>query len=74
MKVKEKNTINSEEVELDKPNVPKHFEPESMNIPEDLPVLGLKDVVVFPQMVTALGVSTEKELNYLIMFWQLTDS
>jgi len=65
MKVKEKNTINSEEVEPDKPNIPKHFEPESMNIPEELPVLGLKDVVVFPQMVTALGVSTEKELKLL---------
>ncbi|MFQ5687745.1 MAG: endopeptidase La [Candidatus Scalindua sp.] len=65
MKVKEKNTINSEEVELDKTDIPKHFEPESMNIPEDLPVLGLKDVVVFPQMVTALGVSTEKELKLL---------
>ncbi len=65
MKVKEKNTINSEDVELDKPDIPKHFEPESMNIPEDLPVLGLKDVVVFPHMVTALGVSTEKELKLL---------
>jgi ATP-dependent Lon protease len=65
MKVKEKNTIKSEEVELDKPDIPKHFEPESMKIPEDLPVLGLKDVVVFPQMVTALGVSTEKELKLL---------
>ena len=66
MKVKEENSINSEEeVELDKPNIPKHFEPESMNIPEELPVLGLKDVVVFPQMVTALGVSTEQELKLL---------
>lgn len=65
MKVKEKNIINSEDVELDKPDIPKHFEPESMKIPEDLPVLGLKDVVVFPQMVTALGVSTEKELKLL---------
>ena len=65
MKVKEKNTINSEEVELDKTDIPKHFEPESMNIPEELPVLGLKDVVVFPHMVTALGVSTEKELKLL---------
>ena len=34
MKVKEKNTINSEEVELDKPDIPKHFEPESINIPK----------------------------------------
>ena len=65
MKVKEKNTINSEVVELDKVDIPKHFEPESMNIPEELPVLGLKDVVVFPHMVTALGVSTEKELKLL---------
>ncbi len=65
MKVKEKNIINSKDMELDKPDIPKHFEPESMKIPEDLPVLGLKDVVVFPQMVTALGVSTEKELKLL---------
>ncbi|OHB46864.1 MAG: endopeptidase La [Planctomycetes bacterium GWF2_40_8] len=36
-----------------------------MNVPEELPVLGLKDVVIFPQMVTALGVSTEKELKLL---------
>ena len=65
MKVKEQKPTNSEETELDKPDIPNHFEPESMNVPEELPVLGLKDVVIFPQMVTALGVSTEKELKLL---------
>ena len=34
-------------------------------VPDELPVLGLKDVVVFPQMVTALGVTTEEELKLL---------
>src|SRR3972149_2786160 len=65
MKVKEQKPTNSEETELDKPDIPNHFEPESMNVPDELPVLGLKDVVIFPQMVTALGVSTEKELKLL---------
>jgi ATP-dependent Lon protease len=65
MKVKEQKPTNSEEMERDKPNIPNHFEPEYMNVPEELPVLGLKDVVIFPQMVTALGVSTEKELKLL---------
>lgn len=65
MKVKEQKPTNSEEMERNKPNIPNHFEPESMNVPEELPVLGLKDVVIFPQMVTALGVSTEKELKLL---------
>ena len=36
-----------------------------MKVPDELPVLGLKDVVVFPQMVTALGVTTEEELKLL---------
>lgn len=65
MKVKEQKPANSEEMERNKPNIPNHFEPESMNVPEELPVLGLKDVVIFPQMVTALGISTEKELKLL---------
>lgn len=65
MKVKEQKPANSEEMEHNKPNIPNHFEPESMNVPEELPVLGLKDVVIFPQMVTALGISTEKELKLL---------
>ncbi|MGR3310312.1 MAG: endopeptidase La [Candidatus Brocadiales bacterium] len=34
-------------------------------IPEELPVLVLKDTVVFPQMVTALGVTTKEELKLL---------
>lgn len=65
MKVKEQKPANSEEMERNKPNIPNHFEPESMNVPEELPVLGLKDLVIFPQMVTALGISTEKELKLL---------
>lgn len=65
MKVKEQKPTNSEETERNKPNIPNHFEPEPMNVPEELPVLGLKDLVIFPQMVTALGVSTEKELKLL---------
>ncbi|MEE9200504.1 MAG: endopeptidase La [Candidatus Brocadiales bacterium] len=35
------------------------------DIPSELPVLPVVDTVVFPQMVTALGVSTEKELKLL---------
>lgn len=65
MKVEEQKPTNSEETERNKPNIPNHFEPEPMNVPEELPVLGLKDVVIFPQMVTALGISTEKELKLL---------
>ncbi|HHT9120454.1 MAG TPA: endopeptidase La [Candidatus Hypogeohydataceae bacterium YC41] len=38
---------------------------EGLEIPEELPVLPLIDTVVFPQMVTALGVSTERELKLL---------
>ncbi|MEE9559034.1 MAG: endopeptidase La [Candidatus Brocadiales bacterium] len=36
-----------------------------LNIPPELPVLPVVDIVVFPQMVTALNVSTEKELKLL---------
>lgn len=34
-------------------------------IPEEVPVLALKDTVVFPQMVTALGVTAKEELKLL---------
>lgn len=34
-------------------------------IPSELPVLPVLDTVVFPQMVTALGISTERELKLL---------
>jgi ATP-dependent Lon protease len=64
-KAKKENPINAGETELDKPKIPRQFEPESLKVPDELPVLGLKDVVVFPQMVTALGVTTEEELKLL---------
>lgn len=38
---------------------------EDLVIPEELPVLPLLDTVVYPQMVTALGVSTERELKLI---------
>ncbi len=38
---------------------------EDLVIPEELPVLPVIDTVVFPQMVTALGVSTERELKLI---------
>ncbi|MBI4007719.1 MAG: LON peptidase substrate-binding domain-containing protein, partial [Planctomycetes bacterium] len=38
---------------------------EEPTIPEELPVLALKDTVVFPQMVTALGVTAKEELKLL---------
>ncbi len=38
---------------------------EELVIPEELPVLPIIDTIVFPQMVTALGVSTERELKLL---------
>ena len=38
---------------------------EELVIPEELPVLPLLDTVIYPQMVTALGVSTERELKLL---------
>ncbi len=38
---------------------------DELNIPPELPVLPVVDIVVFPQMVTALNVSTEKELKLL---------
>jgi ATP-dependent Lon protease len=65
MKAKKKNQTNTGEAELNKPEITGQFEPESLKVPDELPVLGLKDVVVFPQMVTALGVTTEEELKLL---------
>ncbi|MCP5005575.1 MAG: AAA family ATPase, partial [Planctomycetes bacterium] len=44
---------------------PDPIKSESMEVPEEIPVLSLKDVVVFPQMVTALGITTDKELKLL---------
>ncbi|MBI5126030.1 MAG: endopeptidase La, partial [Planctomycetes bacterium] len=38
---------------------------EEPEIPEELPVLPLLDTVIYPQMVTALGVSTARELKLL---------
>ena len=38
---------------------------DELEIPSELPVLPVQDIVVFPQMVTALGVSTERELKLL---------
>lgn len=38
---------------------------DELEIPSELPVLPVQDTVVFPQMVTALGVSTERELKLL---------
>ena len=46
-KAKKENPIISGETELDKPEIPRQFEPESLKVPDELPVLGLKDVVVF---------------------------
>jgi ATP-dependent Lon protease len=65
MKAKKEKPINSGKTELDKTEIHGQFEPESLKVPDELPVLGLKDVVVFPQMVTALGVTTEEELKLL---------
>ncbi|MCP4264121.1 MAG: endopeptidase La [Candidatus Brocadiaceae bacterium] len=68
MKTKGRKTIkkNKDEIVLNnKTIVPKQNEPEPMKIPDELPVLGLKDVVVFPQMVTALGIVSEEELELL---------
>jgi ATP-dependent Lon protease len=65
MKFKKGKSKKPEELGLDKPKIPGIIEPETIKVPEELPVLGLKDVVVFPQMVTALSISTEKELNLL---------
>jgi ATP-dependent Lon protease len=65
MKIKKDNSKKPEGFEPDTPKLPGIIEPETIKIPEELPVLGLKDVVVFPQMVTALGISTEKELKLL---------
>ena len=65
MKAKKENPINSGKMKLDKPKIPRQLEPESLKVPDELPVLGLKDVVVFPQMVTSLGVTTDEELKLL---------
>jgi ATP-dependent Lon protease len=65
MKVKKEKPINSGKTKLDKTEIHGQFEPESLKVPDELPVLGLKDVVIFPQMVTALGVTTEEELKLL---------
>jgi ATP-dependent proteinase. Serine peptidase. MEROPS family S16 len=64
-KIKKENQINSEKTELDESKTLGQFEPESLNVPDELPVLGLKDVVVFPQMLTTLGVTTDEELKLL---------
>lgn len=61
-----KETANPEDgILLEKPQIPGEIGSESTKIPDELPVLALKDVVIFPQMVTALGVSTENELKLL---------
>ncbi|GJQ59709.1 MAG: endopeptidase La [Candidatus Scalindua sp. AMX11] len=61
-----KNPAKPKEVLLpEKTKAPDSFNPESLEVPEEIPVLSLKDVVVFPQMVTALGVSTDQELKLL---------
>ncbi|MFQ5964950.1 MAG: endopeptidase La [Candidatus Scalinduaceae bacterium] len=65
MKIKRKNSTKSGDKELDKSQIPVGIESGTLKIPEELPVLGLKDLVVFPQMVSAIGVSTEKELKLL---------
>ena len=65
MKSKKANSEKPEGLEAEVSKIPGIIEPETINIPDELPVLGLKDVVVFPQMVTALGISTEKELKLL---------
>jgi ATP-dependent Lon protease len=52
-------------MELDKSKISGQFEAESLKVPDELPVLGLKDVVIFPQMVTALGVTADEELQLL---------
>ena len=67
MKTNKKKPIkNKDEVILDNnTKVPRQYELESMDIPDELPVLGLKDVVVSPQMVTALGIASEEELKLL---------
>lgn len=65
MKFKKGSSKKPEKLGTDMTNIPGTIESETIKIPEELPVLGLKDIVVFPQMVTALSISTEKELNLL---------
>ena len=66
MKTKEKKPVKTDEIDLNnKTTVSSQYELESMKIPDELPVLGLNDVVVFPQMVTALGIASEGELKLL---------
>lgn len=66
MKTKEKKPIKLDEMDpKNNKKISRQYEPESMKVPDELPVLGLKDVVVFPQMVTALGIATEEELKLL---------
>jgi ATP-dependent Lon protease len=65
MKSKKENSEKPEGLEAEVSKIPGIIEPETVKIPDELPVLGLKDVVVFPQMVTALSIATEKELKLL---------
>ena len=63
--MEKKSEKTKEELLPDKTNVSDKPKPESTEIPEEIPALALKDVVVFPQMVTALGVTTKNELKLL---------
>ncbi len=65
MKSKKEKPISSGNAKLDKADIQVQLKPESLMVPDELPVLGLKDVVIFPQMVTALGVTTDEELKLL---------
>ncbi len=66
MKTKRKKSINQSKTGLNKnTKIPIQYEPESMEIPDDLPVLGLHDIVVTPQMVTALEIVSKEELKLL---------
>lgn len=65
MKSKKENSEKPEGLEAEVSKIPGIIEPETVKIPDELPVLGLKDVVVLPQMVTALSIATEKELKLL---------
>jgi ATP-dependent Lon protease len=55
----EKN-INQEEQDIEKNEEEKTIEDESLNIPETLPVLVLRDIVVFPYMIVPLYVGRTK--------------
>ncbi|MDR4507838.1 MAG: endopeptidase La [Candidatus Brocadiaceae bacterium] len=64
-KSEEKNQFESQNLPAVVPMTKKKGESEKLKLPEEMPLLPLKDTVVFPNMVAALNVFSERDLDLL---------